>query len=155
MSKILRNKDLSTYRTKQLVLQNYIDPLTKLKIVKPVLDHQHGGLGVVRKCLNFDSNQLEGKITSAYNRFLKHTGVPLKDILLNLIMYLENDYSSNPIHPKEISLKIKRFSRLTSRKQYETLKIECNTVFFNKSTKKQNLKAYKDYLMKPENIYKV
>lgn len=149
--KILKQQDIKKYREKLLKEQKGIDPLTNQVIQSPTLDHSHLS-GNTRQVLDRNSNQFEGKIMSAFNRFLKHQGVQLQQVLLNLVEYLNKDYSKNPIHPKSISLLIKRFSRLNIKQQKQTL------IKFKLTpgvSKKENTKVYRQYLLQKDNIYKV
>ena len=140
--KILKNqKEINKLKEEWLVSKGYIDPITKLVMNKPIIDHDH----ITHKCrglLNFDTNQFEGKVSSAYNRFLKHKeGVPcLQEILMNLIKYLNQNVDNNPLHMSYIKQKINKFKILKKELQDQIL-IE-NNIEPGK-TKKDNLKLYK------------
>jgi len=84
--------------------QNGICPLLNIKIPleKSVADHQHklkkencsnwenGGKGLIRGCISFDANAIEGKITNVWKRYnMQRYGISLPNFLRNLADYLE------------------------------------------------------------------
>ncbi len=145
--KILRSKDLKEYRNAS-IFPNSTDIFTGKKIDKPCLDHDHK-TGHCREVLDYNSNQFLGKIESARKRYLyklKDSEIP--EILRRVADYLETDFSSNPLHPKYISIKIKRYSRLSKPEQDKIYKA-------TGKTSSDRTKDYRKYLMKDENIYKL
>lgn len=151
--KILRFKDIKLYREKQL--SSYLgstDFITLEQIDSPVLDHDHY-LGYCRRVLDRNSNQFEGKVLSAYTRFLKYkTNSTLPDLLRRLASYLEQDYSANPIHPNTVKKAVNKFGTLVKEVQNTIL---ITAKILPAKTKAERKKQYRDYLMRPENIYNV
>lgn len=127
MKKRLKNPaEAAKYRNELLKNQNGIDPITKEKIVKPVLDHYHGGEQHCRGVLQNEVNAWEGKIYNSFNRYMKHlTDKPLHEVLRNLADYLEL-HSNTPndemvIHHTALSIDVKKFKNLPAQKQIDIL----------------------------------
>jgi len=120
---ILKQKNLAKYREIQLKKQQGIDPITKEFIKSPTLDHDHV-TNKVRMVLDRNTNQFEGRIISFYNRLIKYKNLPitLSDILRNLAVYLEQDYSNNPYHPMIIKSSARKFKNLKKEHQFSVLK---------------------------------
>lgn len=96
----LKGKDCIKHERERLLkLQKGIDPITGLKITDPVLDHNHLD-GFVRAVLQREVNAFEGKVVNAYNRYIRHLGISIEDVLCNLQGYWQQDYSQNAIHPR-------------------------------------------------------
>lgn len=142
--KILKAKDVAKLRSKWLKKQGNRDALLGLSTNFPTLDHDHI-TGYCRGVLDRDVNQFLGKVESAYKRFLRHkTSISLPNILRSTADYLlDNKSTQEIIHPKDVSLKVKRFSRFNLAKQRLTL-----TTLGLQSTlnKKENVGIYKKYL---------
>ncbi len=154
--KVLRNKDIKALREKWLS-QLKEDILFGTPIEKPCLDHDHV-TGHCRAVLDYNSNQILGKVESAWRRFgYKHTRDKLPDFLRRLAGYLEQDYSSTPLHPKHISILIKRHSRMDIKSQIIYLaQLGVKAEELNKLKSKKELnKRYKMELCKKENQYQV
>lgn len=149
--KILKQPDIKAYRDKTLKDQGGIDPILGIEISKPTLDHSHV-TGHVRQVLDFSTNQFEGKVISAYKRFLQHKGIPLSKVLEGLMHYWNKDYSDNPIHPGHVKTLISRFCRLNKGEQRALLGIRARD---KKITKTKLIKLYRKRLLNPVNIYKV
>ncbi len=108
----LKGKDaIKIERERLLKLQKGIDPITGLKITDPVLDHNHLE-GFVRSVLQREVNAFEGKVLNAYNRYIKHLGISIEDVLINLQGYWQQDYSGNAVHPKYFTPEEKERKRL-------------------------------------------
>lgn len=152
--KVLKQKDLKSYRDKQLKINN-IDRLTGRVIEKPCLDHDHTS-GYCRRILDYNSNQFLGKIESARKRFLyKFKDSEIPDILRRAAKYLEEDYTNNPVHPKYINILVSRFSRFNISKQEQVLLANGVSISDQGKTKELKIKQYRKILMAPNNIYKV
>lgn len=122
---ILKSKHIKSFREKLLKEQNYIDPITNEVITNGQMDHSHNiNEGYLRKVLTRESNMLLGKIENYYHRYLRGKNLPitLPDILRNIAIYLEQDYSKMPIHHKHINVLISRFSNLKKEEQELILK---------------------------------
>lgn len=122
--RLKNSKDAADYRNKLLKEQDYIDPITKEKIQKgsEVLDHAHYGEQRCRGVLARECNSWEGKVTNAFNRYMKHlTNKPLPEILRNLADYLEQENDSKPIHHTALGLDVKKFSRKPADEQKQIL----------------------------------
>lgn len=122
---ILKSKNIRAFREKLLKEQNYIDPITNEVINNGQMDHSHNiNEGYLRKVLTRESNMLLGKIENYYHRYLRGKNLPitLSDILRNIAIYLEQDYSKMPIHPKHINVLISRFRSLKKEQQELILK---------------------------------
>jgi hypothetical protein len=134
--KKLKHSEIPEVRNLLLEYQDGIDPITKLKITDPVLDHQHDG-GFVRATLQREVNAFEGKVFNAYKRYIKHLDVSLEETLIGLMEYWQMDYSENPIHPahktetdKLIRLyrkRIKTAKRESTKQKYRDLIKELST----------------------------
>lgn len=158
--KILKNKDIKILRNRWLKEQDNLDPISRKLIKFPTLDHSHKNT-YCRGVLDSTSNQWLGKVENSAKRFMYETleSTSLRELLSNLIEYLDhNKESLKIVHPREISLTIRRFSRQSLKTQSRALEALGVTSSKNsklKVSKKENLKLYRKALMKPENIYKV
>lgn len=123
MRKRLKNsKDAAICRNDMLESQSWVDPITKEKIVDPVLDHNHGSEQEVRAVLERTVNSFEGRVKNAYHRYIKHlTDKDLPTVLRNLADYYESDYSANPIHHTALSVDVNKFKRLPASQQCSVL----------------------------------
>jgi hypothetical protein len=90
--KKLKHSEIPEVRNLLLEYQDGIDPITKLKITDPVLDHQHDG-GFVRATLQREVNAFEGKVFNAYKRYIKHLDVSLEETLIGLMDYWKMYFS--------------------------------------------------------------
>lgn len=110
--KQLKQKDLAPLREKLHKQQNLTCPVLGLpfNLSDMVIDHQHrtkaepigeNGAGLVRGCIQFQANSLEGKIWNAWKRYgLNKMDVELPEFLRNLADYYERDCLPL-IHPSE------------------------------------------------------
>ena len=142
--RILKNKELKSFREELLKAQNNIDPILNLPVVNPVLDHNHD-TGNTRQVLDRESNQFLGKLESNFKRFIrwKFPNVSLQEVLTNTVQYLNRDYlntTSIVIHPNHVLKTQKKFNNLKVSDQHLILK-EANIE--PGKTKKDNLKLYK------------
>jgi hypothetical protein len=142
--KILKSKELKSFRETLLKAQNNIDPILNLPIINPVLDHNHD-TGNVRQVLDRESNQFLGKLESNFKRFIrwKFPNVSLQEVLTNTVQYLNRDYLNTTnivIHPNHVLKTQRKFNNLKVSDQHLILK-EANIE--PGKTKKDNLKLYK------------
>jgi len=121
-TKVSKNfKETSSFGRELLKQQGNIDPITGLRITSPVVDHDHN-TGHIRAVLQREVNSFEGKVINAYNRYIRHLGVPLEVALNGIIDYNKKNYNSNPIHHTEITKKANRIClHLTSQKQKDLI----------------------------------
>lgn len=152
--KILKQKDLKKFREKH---QTKLDPISKQVIVNPTLDHCHD-TGYCRGVLDRDTNQFLGKVESAFKRFLKYKGANLEEVLVNLGKYVDHPpLEFLPVlHPKAVSLNIRKFGRYNAKTQEQILKIinVPSSEIADCKTKKDRTKLYKKYLLDEKNIYR-
>lgn len=150
---VLKSKDIKKFREEWLKL-NDVDCITGAKIEKPVLDHDHS-LGNVRSVLDYNSNQFLGKIETAWKRFgYKFKKEDLPRVLRSIALYLERDYKNNPLHPRFVSLGIKKFGRMKSVDQITVLLGVGFTEEDIPKTSKERTKLYKKWIMSEKHIYK-
>lgn len=124
MANKLKHKELKAYRDIVLNKQKGIDPISLLPITDPVLDHDHK-TGHVRQVLQREINAFEGKVINAFNRYCRHLGASIEDVLIGLIEYWSLDYSDNPIHPRHVTEKgrlIRKYKRLMIQSKRESTK---------------------------------
>ena len=153
--KVLKAKDVPKLRRKWQKEQLGKDAaLDKYDIQNPTLDHDHT-TGYCRGVLDREVNQFLGKVESAYKRFLRYKGIQLPGALRGLANYLEDNRSPEEIlHPKSVSLAIRKFSRLTEGQQISKL-IPSGlppSTFLDKS-KRERTKLYRKFLTRKSNIY--
>lgn len=120
------SKDAAQYRNELLKKQNYIDPIIKEPIKKPVLDHYHFDNQHCREVLQNEVNAWEGKVQNSFKRYLSHlTDKPLHEVLRNLADYLERNNnipeSEQVIHHTALSIDVKKFKSLPAKQQCEIL----------------------------------
>jgi len=111
--KELKQKDLNPLRAQLHNEQNGICPILKQQfdVSEMVIDHQHkykksdpngvDGAGMVRGCIQYQANVIEGKVSNAYKRYGLHKFISLPDLLRNLADYLEQE-NLPYIHPDEV-----------------------------------------------------
>lgn len=153
--KILKQKDLKKFREKH---QTKLDHISQQVIVNPTLDHCHD-TGYCRGVLDSSTNCFLGKVENAFKRYMKYQNLTLRDVLPRLVDYIE-DYplkSLEIMHPKAVSLNIRKFGRYNAKTQEQILKIinVPSSEIANCKTKKDRLKLYKKYLLEDKNIYKL
>jgi hypothetical protein len=153
--KILKQSDIKKYRERNTP---EIGHHFHLRIRNPVLDHDHT-TGHVRGVLDREINQFIGKCESNYVRFIKwkYPAIPLSFLLRGIADYLERDYSNNPIHPKFISILIKRHSRMDIKSQIiylQQLGVPQREISKLKIKRELNMR-YRNELCKKENQYQV
>lgn len=116
--------DLKRVRKRLLIKQGYIDPITKEKLSEGpsvALDHDHSSQHC-RAALHRNSNTFEGLVYNAYRRCLQwSTDVPLPEILRNLAVYYEQDYTDNPHHKDWMKRVQIDFKKLTAQQQNTAL----------------------------------
>lgn len=139
--KILKSKDLKVKREELLKLQQGLCKLTNLPSLNFVLDHDHKD-GHIRGVLDREVNQFLGKLESNYIRFIKwkFPNLSLQQLLYNIILYLNQDYSNNEYHPNYVNKMLRKFSNLKSELQKKVLE-EVNVVPEN--SKVLRLKQYR------------
>lgn len=157
MSKYLRTSDIKILREQWAKSQKNLDPITLKQIEKKVLDHNHT-TGEIRAVLDYNSNQFLGKIESAFKRFMyKEDKESLPFILRQIADYLEYPIITKILHPKHISILIKRHSRMDIKSQIIYLvQLGVPQEEISKlKTKKELNKRYRKELCKKENQYQV
>lgn len=127
MKKRLKNsEDAAKYRKELLSEQKGIDPILKIKITKPVLDHYHQENQHCRGVLQNEVNGWEGRVQNSFNRCVRHlTDKPLYEVLRNLADYLEK-HNNTPeeeqvIHHTALTVDVKRFKALPAKQQIDIL----------------------------------
>lgn len=153
--KVLKNKDIKRLREKWLKEQQGKDaayPLLDVEI--QALDHDHSS-GLCRGVLDRDVNQLIGKIESNWKRFVKHKITDLPNLLRGIANYLENNREIEEIlHPKSITDRVRKFSRLNTKEQDQVLidmGVQSGVLNIKKSDK---TKLYRKLLTKEDNLLK-
>lgn len=107
----LKKEQIKEYRAEQLEKQDGICPLCEVEIEDGVgtLDHDHGE-GYIRKVLCRNCNSVEGRVLA----WLRRTKTEHSVWLNNLLVYWEEDYSGNPLHPThkhELEVEISRLRK--------------------------------------------
>lgn len=153
--KVLKNKDIKRLREKWLKKQDGKDaayPLLNIEIA--ALDHDHAS-GLCRGVLDRDVNQFIGKIESNWKRFVKHKVTDLPNLLRGIANYLENNMEVEEIlHPKSVSDKVRKFSRLNTKEQDDIL-IDMGVQSASLNIKKADkTKLYRKLLTKEDNVLK-
>ena len=116
----LKYNEIKNLREKLLKEQNYICPLCKRKIKKPVLDHAHksnGHDGCVRMVLCSGCNVFAGKLENNYKRYELDDDA-LKEFLKNFYDYV-NKKHTDILHPKDNK---KKKEKLSKRKYNKVIK---------------------------------
>lgn len=102
--------------------QEWIDPITKEKLVSPCLDHLHDSTQQVRGVLSREINVLVGKIENTYTRNIKYwCDLPLPFLLRGIADYLEQE-PLEIIHPNWKKKATTAFNKLTAKEQDRVLK---------------------------------
>lgn len=151
INRVLKNRDIKNLRNQWLKEDGNIDPVTLLPIQNPTIDHDHQS-SYCRGVLDREANQALGTCESGIKRFLGYTGIPIPVILRRFADYLENNKSDlQIIHPKSLSLIVKRFGRMKVEDQDRIL---FDLKLSTEGTKSMKAKRYRKYLMRDENILK-
>lgn len=101
--------------------QDWIDPITKEKLVSPCLDHLHDSSQQVRGVLSREINVLVGKIENTYTRNIKYwCDLPLPFLLRGIADYLEQE-ALEIVHPDWKKKCMTAFNKSTAKKQDEVL----------------------------------
>lgn len=109
---VYNNKEIKELRDKMIKEQDGIDPITKEILTSPCLDHDHFE-GRCRGVLNMNTNTFEGQVLRAWMRYVsEYTTTSLSEALFNLAIYLEKDYSINPLHGQHIRDMYKALRRM-------------------------------------------
>lgn len=116
------------------------------------LDHSHdlegSQAGRVRGLLCNLCNAWEGRSRHQFVRSgLKGRGNDYLECLKNLVAYLENDCSGNPIHPTFVTDKTKEFSRLGKEEMIAEM-LSHGMTYNESATKKQMTDSFKKQLRK-------
>lgn len=121
-------KDVAKTREQMHKKQKGIDPILGelIELSGSVLDHDHD-TQYVRGVLHRQCNVFEGRLINSYIRSLKWVSkTPLPEILRNLALYYEQDYSSNALHPGAMRKGLTEFRKLTAQDQNKVLiKLGC------------------------------
>ena len=114
--------DVKQLREQLAKQQQGIDPILKEPFCETqALDHDHTTQHV-RAVLNRNTNAFEGLVFNAYKRCLKWmTDKPLPEILRNLAVYLEQDYSHLPYHPNWMKRVSIDFNKLKEQQKDDVL----------------------------------
>ena len=115
MSKRLRNVD----EIRKVLLQQQLGicPIYQIPISgkDACVDHNHHDPWEVRGVLHRQSNAMLGKLERSYFRYIKpFTHLTLKEVLANMVEYLERKTIGNPIHPSALNEWVKPFKRLNA-----------------------------------------
>lgn len=134
----LKSSDLAKYRKLQWEAQGKICPLceTEIPLEDVVLDHDHDS-GHCRRSLHRACNTAEGKIKKDFIRYISGKGLDFKRALENLLNYLKEDYTQNPIHPTELT-PLEKELKFTN-KRLKTLKRESSVVQYKARAKELRL----------------
>ena len=116
------------------------------------LDHDHDlngpKAGKIRGLLCNLCNAAEGQMKHKFSRSgLKGRNVDYLEWLQNLLTYLQQDYTANPIHPNFIGDKSKEFSRLGKDEMIEEM-ISFGFAYDEQDTKAALAKKFKTQLRK-------
>ena len=148
---LISPKDVREYRGRQIIRQNYFDPLTgiTLDMQNSVQDHCHQTQRC-RQAMHRQSNAFEGKVANAYIRMLKWlTDEPLPVILRRLADYLEEE-PSKVYHPGYLKKSLTLFMQLTAQQRSAILQSLGLPPCKNDKARKE---AFKKYIRKGEMDY--
>ncbi len=105
--------DVRRFREQLIKEQNGIDLITKLPLVKPILEHDHA-TQKIRGVVSSTVNVWLGCLERAHSRYLKHwLDVPLPDLLEGCAEYLRLK-QHDVYHPRFIKKSLTLYMQLTS-----------------------------------------
>ncbi|WP_205955063.1 endonuclease domain-containing protein [Pantoea stewartii] len=155
---ILNAKQLIEHKQNLFVTQNGVCALTGIQLnnfSSSHLDHDHildgQEAGRCRGLLLPNANVLEGRIKHQFIKSGLKDKIDYLDFLKRLVVYLETDYTNNPIHPKLIPDLVKRFSRLSLQQMKQQL---TELSLDSDGSKKELVKKYRTYLRQNYGISK-
>ena len=123
---ILKTSKIKEYRDSEKERIGGICPLFNTKLdtnyaTRACLDHSHDiprqgvdnpSCGRVRGVLSNSANLLLGRLEKAWNKYgSRQTNITFSQFLRNCADYLDQDFSNNPVHPREIEMWKKRLKR--------------------------------------------
>lgn len=115
------------------------------------LDHDHAldgsNAGKVRGLLCTFCNQFEGQVKHKFERSGLKKHVDFIETLENLLYYLKQDYSENPLHPNYPVDKAKQFSRMSKDEMIDVMQ-QSGFEYDSTDTKENLVKKYKKQLRK-------
>lgn len=119
-----RTKDLYTTtdikKVREILVkeQNGLDPVTKLPLQTPCLDHRHNLESLVRGVLSRQVNVYIGKLENNYKMYIKYwCDIPLPDILRNIADYLDKPEDTRYRHTGWLKRIQTEFNKLSSNEQ--------------------------------------
>ncbi len=115
MTEKLKQSEIKALREQKLYEQNSVCPLCGTEILpeEAVLDHCHDS-GHVRMVLHRACNAAEGRILNWVRR---SRAIDTKKFLFNIISYISEDWSHNPVHPNYRTPKEKEIQKLKRKKK--------------------------------------
>lgn len=152
---LLSGKSFKQEKEKMYKAQKGLCCICKLELDKDVqknhLDHDHSlsgpEAGKVRGLLCALCNAAEGQMKHKFNRSGLKSKVEYITWMENLLFYLKQDSSENPIHPQYIIDKSKEFSRMSKEEMIEEMTIN-GFEYLETDTKTELTKRYKKALRK-------
>lgn len=135
-------KQIAAFRNKLILEQQGLDPILGEPLRKPCLDHDHFEgkcRGVLSQCVN----TFEGYVLKAWMKYVsENTQTSLSTALRNLADYLEQDFSSYPLHGGFKNDMLKFLRRCTNEKIIERAKADLGIIIPEGTQKQDSLLLY-------------
>jgi len=135
-------RQIAALRERLIVEQGGLDPILGEPLRKPCLDHDHFDgkcRGVLSQCVN----TFEGYVLKAWMKYVAaYTDTSLSTALRNLADYLEQDFSSYPIHGGYKDDMLKFLRRCTNEKIIERAKQDLDLDIPAGTAKQESISLY-------------
>lgn len=135
-------KQIAAFREKLILQQGGMDPILGEPLRKPCLDHDHFDgkcRGVLSQCVN----TFEGYVLKAWMKYVSsYTETSLSTALRNLADYLEQDFSSYPIHAGYKDDMLKFLRRCTNEKIIERAEADLGVIIPKGTPKQESIRIY-------------
>jgi hypothetical protein len=116
--------DVKKVRESLVKEQNGLDPVTRLPLQTPCLDHKHDLESLVRGVLSRQVNAYVGKLENNYKMYIGYwCSIPLPELLRNIADYLEKPEDTRYRHTGWLKKVQTEFNKLSAGEQNEVLKV--------------------------------
>lgn len=133
--------DIKKVRELLVTEQRGLDPITRLPLSTPCLDHKHDLQSLVRGVLSRQINAYIGKLENNYKMYIGYwCDIPLPELLRNIADYLEKPEDTRYRHTGWLKKVQTEFNKLNSSEQNKVLSSLCGSTGKNPKERKELFK---------------